>query len=568
MDQATGTDYASKGYGSMADYLRYSTDATAKSLSTPTQTIVNQNYADPNAKNIQLSTNGMANGVIPTPPTTLSSTSLTPTAPVTLPAPTVSTTSNAGAGIQGTAEGTNASLLSQIDQQRQADQAKVDAQQTSVEANIAKLAGKGDAQIQAEADAGISDKTKLYTDITNEYNTKQLAFKRQQEAILATPGITREQANQQIAEVGRLNNQELADIAIRQSVASNDLSTAQNLVNHKIDLQFGSLKDTISYQMQFLSDNKANLSKDEQNLLQLQIDQNTKAYNEGVTTKKTLEDTKLKALQGANELGAPQSVQQAIQAATTPEDVIRAAGSYGGGLDAQYKRAQISKMYSDNQVLSIADAKALGVPYGTTKGQAITLGKVPGQGSSNGVVQLAQDKANIDQISELVGTGLAGSAVGTSPLTRTTSGFFGTVGKLATVVGIPSAINSIYQKLTGKQQDFIAGVEQLRSSLNLDTLIKAKANGATFGALSDQELQVLASSATKLGTWAIKDGGGNVVGYDTSESSFKKELDKVNNFAKLDYIVKGGDPVDVGAKIMPDGSVWVVNSDGTKTQLK
>ena len=42
----------------------------------------------------------------------------------------------------------------------------------------------------------------------------------------------------------------------------------------------------------------------------------------------------------------------------------------------------------------------------------------------------------------------------------------------------------------------------------------------------------------------------------------------INNFAKLDYIVKGGNPSDVGAKIMADGTVWAANSNGTYTQIK
>ena len=99
-------------------------------------------------------------------------------------------------------------------------------------------------------------------------------------------------------------------------------------------------------------------------------------------------------------------------------------------------------------------------------------------------------------------------------------------------------------------------------------MINAKSRGATFGALSDNELQVLASAGTKIGTWAIKDKNGQVTGYNTNETNIKKELDKINNFAKLDYVIKGGDPTDVGARIQPDGTIWVVNSDGTYTQIK
>lgn len=188
--------------------------------------------------------------------------------------------------------------------------------------------------------------------------------------------------------------------------------------------------------------------------------------------------------------------------------------------------------------------------------------------SGTNVVGLAQTKAKIDQLTGLTSESGLGNSVGTSFLSRAPQGILGTVGALASVVGIPSVLASAYSKLTGQSQNFISDVEQLRSQLNLDALIGAKAQGATFGALSDQELKVLASSATKLGTWATKDSSGNVVGYNTSEANFKKEIDKINNFAKLDYIIKGGDPADVGAKIMPDGSIWAQNSDGTFTQVK
>lgn len=183
-------------------------------------------------------------------------------------------------------------------------------------------------------------------------------------------------------------------------------------------------------------------------------------------------------------------------------------------------------------------------------------------------ILLATSKANVDSIQNILNSGGLSISVGTSFLTRSQPGFFRNVGKFFTGVGAPEAIKGVYKRLTGEQQDFIASIEQIRSQLNLDKLIQSKAQGATFGALSDNELQVLASAGTKLGTWAVKDGDGKVVGYNASESAFKKEMDKINNFAKLDYIIKGGNPADVNAKIMPDGAVWTVNSDGTYTQIK
>lgn len=117
----------------------------------------------------------------------------------------------------------------------------------------------------------------------------------------------------------------------------------------------------------------------------------------------------------------------------------------------------------------------------------------------------------------------------------------------------------------GAKDQFIGGVEQLRSQLNLDTLINAKARGATFGALSDQELRVLSTAGTKIGQWAVvKDG--RVVGYDVSEKDFRRELETINNFAKLDFVLKGGNPEQVGMFKADD--VWSTrNSDGTITKF-
>ncbi len=121
---------------------------------------------------------------------------------------------------------------------------------------------------------------------------------------------------------------------------------------------------------------------------------------------------------------------------------------------------------------------------------------------------------------------------------------------------------------TGGRTNFVANVEQLRQQLTLQNLQSAKANGATFGALSDSELQLLSGSATKLGNALLKDGNGNVTGYRLGETAFRNELDKINNFAKLDYVLKGGDLSSVGIVEHPDGTLWTMNSNGTMTEIR
>ncbi len=124
------------------------------------------------------------------------------------------------------------------------------------------------------------------------------------------------------------------------------------------------------------------------------------------------------------------------------------------------------------------------------------------------------------------------------------------------------------QVTTGARSNFLASAQQLSNQLTLTSLQNAKANGATFGALSEGELNLLSSSATKLNSWAVKDKAGNITGYNTTPEAFKAELDKINNFAKLDYVLKGGSPESAGLLQQADGTYWSKNSNGTYTQIK
>ena len=93
----------------------------------------------------------------------------------------------------------------------------------------------------------------------------------------------------------------------------------------------------------------------------------------------------------------------------------------------------------------------------------------------------------------------------------------------------------------GARQDFKATIHQLTSELTLDNLINAKAKGATFGALSEGELGLLAKSASKINDWEVKDEKGNGTGvWEIDEASFLAEVAKIKEFAELDKAKKSG----------------------------
>lgn len=195
-------------------------------------------------------------------------------------------------------------------------------------------------------------------------------------------------------------------------------------------------------------------------------------------------------------------------------------------VDIQKTKEEIGKLRGErsgttenNKLLSVSDAKALGVPYGTTVGQAKLLGKTPGEGDVS--VGIESQKQTITKVDDLLeNRGKAGS-VGAYGIARRTPFFVDAAAK----------------------RDFVAGVQNLTSSLTLDKLIAAKASGATFGALSDEELKLLADSATKISNWEKKDDKGNVY-YDISEDLFNKELNRIKDYIEADIVRSGGTLVD------------------------
>ena len=76
--------------------------------------------------------------------------------------------------------------------------------------------------------------------------------------------------------------------------------------------------------------------------------------------------------------------------------------------------------------------------------------------------------------------------------------------------------------------DFIGKVQRILSKETLKSLQDAKAKGATFGALSDAELQILSEAASSIGFWATDDDGdGKVDFYEIGEKQFDAEIKRI-----------------------------------------
>lgn len=114
---------------------------------------------------------------------------------------------------------------------------------------------------------------------------------------------------------------------------------------------------------------------------------------------------------------------------------------------------------------------------------------------------------------------------------------------------------SPFSTFTGAKQNFIGGVEQLVSQEFLGAVLGIKAQGATLGALNEQEGNNLRTSATKIANWALKDESGNVIGYNVSEADMKKELEQIQTLTQRALIKAGEKLITKDEKSALD-AVW------------
>lgn len=142
---------------------------------------------------------------------------------------------------------------------------------------------------------------------------------------------------------------------------------------------------------------------------------------------------------------------------------------------------------------------------------------------------------------------IAGAATAANPVVDSAMTSLAQIKKIRESPGFNNAVGqSGTQRFSGfrpgRDTAFIGLVRKLTNTDVLDELINAKAQGATFGALSEGELNLLKESANTISGWEKKDKDGNVVGYKVNQKTFKAALDDLE--AKYnDAIAKAGGTV-------------------------
>lgn len=190
------------------------------------------------------------------------------------------------------------------------------------------LAGEGDVQTQLNSQFGVDQKEQDAIDAYNQYNIKKTQYDQNIASIYDNPTIGRAGADAQASEVSRVQNADLANLAVISTAAQGNYQGALDIVQRKLDAQFQPLQTEIDNLGKFVDVNNADLTDSQKADIQKQQYQLQNNLD-------LLKTAKTSASQFALQQGItnPQ-VLNAIDAAQTPEDAYAAVGMNGDGSSA------------------------------------------------------------------------------------------------------------------------------------------------------------------------------------------------------------------------------------------
>lgn len=303
--------------------------------------------------------------------TPINSSSLTPTAPITLPStPNVDTTNHAVIST------TQAPVVDQTTTDINNAKADVAATKSTTAQIVDSLKQKfglvSDAQTQAATVTPEETKqVKDLADINTEIANQQVAYRGETDAIKARGDITKEgQAGLQ-SNIDSKYGRSLADLAIRQSAANGNLTALRSAADRKLALTLAPLETQIKYLSDVALANENNLSKDAKEQLNSLLAKKQKEKDDITAKQKAIADLLGKALENGVKIpdNLVSQVTSAPDIASATAILARNGISLQNPLDNELKRSQIAE---NNAQIAKINSEAAQLA-GTTGGKSEDL---------------------------------------------------------------------------------------------------------------------------------------------------------------------------------------------------
>lgn len=276
---------------------------------------------------------GTAPAVSPTTPVT--SAAMAPSTSVSLP---VQIQPTEAAGMSGAIEASNKSVAQQRAEALTAQQENEVAsrgnlnnqllqEMMGVNTEMSQAAGTIDRKAEDEA-------RQRSDDLVSQMESNSLAARRQVESLQKSnpQGLSAGAVQDEVNRIERDNEIKNADLAIEQLASLRRYERLNAIADRQLQLKLEPLKLKSENLKLFYEDNKDRFNKADDRLFAEVTRKAEQEYKKAEATETALSEAKVTALQSASTQGAPQDVLRAIQSASTPEDVAKAAGLYGGDL--------------------------------------------------------------------------------------------------------------------------------------------------------------------------------------------------------------------------------------------
>jgi len=355
---------------------------------------------------------------------------------VVIPPPAQGTSTAANQAI-GASQGAILGLAGQ-NYQNQLDSYNQQKEQTT--GLINQYLGKGTEQLQKEQDAGVLQMQALSNSLNNQYLTQSAAYNAQYNDIFNKPGVTREQAAQQISSLQQQHGYDLTNTAIQASIASTNYTNAENIINHQIELKYAPIKDSIDFGMQFLQQNKDLLSEAQTEKFNAQLQVQNQTYTQGVYNDHLIKDTQVQMIKDAAAQGANQKTLDAMGQIMTQGGTIGDVAQASGGYLQQGTYQPVQTGFDPNTGLPIYS----GFNTKTGQMQVKNGGNVLGQtGSTDTTILGANGEGYQMGASTTMGAYASATQTQVNNIKATTAKIQTTVGNITDVNSAQLAINSV-----------------------------------------------------------------------------------------------------------------------------
>lgn len=492
----------------------------------------------------------------PPPTTNVNANSLIQTNPISLPNTPVTTVPTVPISAADR-------ILNQINlnEQTNAQKAQENIIGKKLEA-LAGLTGESAALVAEQEKAGVNRLKTELQNINTQILTKQAEI--QQDDISLISKMRAEERRDTLlpfAQIGQAKIQGDAAIyrALKQSeigvlnataiAKQGDIQLAKETAQEAVDIKYAPYKEQIKQYDAVLEAIAPLLSRDEKiqaTKQQIRGQVAMKEIDREAANEKQLNDMLIQA----SSQNAPASLLSKAKLAKTPSEAAMILGQYAGDYYAIEKtKTEISKLKAEAYKLSNPTGNGNGIPakssaqawldqynagsmslediytkIGNSKTAEVTKNQLAKLIAAQGGKRvLSMDDAQVSSINEQIKNidDLVNGSVGSI------------VGFVQGGLGIsPDSLN------TGKQ-DALAIASNLVANQTLQSLADAKAKGVTFGALSEAELNAVASAASRVASKAIVDKEtGKIKGFTGSEKEFIKDLNNIKTGLQKSVVKK------------------------------